>query len=205
MFQKLRHIANKARPKPKLKPQALPSATTLMTLPLELRQLILLHTYSDLEFLNQNRYIDGMLMRRKHLESWILALRKVHPEIDAEMDFVAEIWRGYLKEVQDNMRAEFQYIWKNLIWKDEDDLTPQQVRWARDYRRQMMELGARVWRLSWDSKHPVLKRVRKILGLRRWIGFDDRAKMLWRHEWWFLEVAWVIMDGSIDNSSPMNL
>lgn len=110
-----------------------------------------------------------------------------------------------LLEVQGVLKDEFKFVWEHLMWEDEDDLTPQQVSWARIYRYEWMGLGARAKKLDWEKEHPILEYVRKLPGLRRRIGVDDRPRMLWKHGICYLRFALAIMDGQGDDYSTSTL
>lgn len=177
---------------------------SFMMLPRELRQQILLGTYDldnyrDLEPLHPNPFHDFMYLRAQHIGAWALNLRKVHPEIDLDMDFVNKTWQDQLHQLQARMTDEFNYVWDNLLFEDYDQLTPQQIVWVQRYRHFFVEMGVMADKVWWEATHPILKHVRKIPGLRRHIGVDTRSRMVWKHKHCYMSIAWHVMNGTPDD------
>lgn len=204
-YKKLRLVARKTRTKfrsiatgPTI---SLPSK--FMMLPIEIRQKILLQTY-NCDYIGHNSFIDFMLLRKQHIHNWSINLRKVHPDIDAEMGFVEQTWENRLTEIQDELWLEFNYVWNHLLFKENEDLTPQQIQWVMSYRRTFVELGARADRLLWEADHHVLKHVRRVPGLRRHIGVDERKKALERYEIMYLEIGWHVVNGGYGDTSSFS-
>jgi hypothetical protein len=210
MFKKIGRLVDKTRsklnPKSPPPPSKLPPTATLIGLPRELRQQILLSTYKGpytghMADLDPNRFIDHFLLREQHIKSWTNTLRLMHPIICSDMDWVERQWLKRLKEIQYDMECEMHYVWANILWKDQWDLTPEQIVWAQTYRREYIELGVRAEKMAWESRHGVLKWIRKCWGLRRWIGVDDRSREVEKHTWCYLKLAWEVMIGDEDESA----
>lgn len=176
---------------------------SLMTLPRELRQQILLGTY-DLdnyelfEPLHRNRFHDFMALRAQHLGAWTLNLRKVHPDIDLDMDFVTKTWEAQLHKIQDELTTEFNWVWDHVLFESYAEMTPRQIIWCQEYRRMFMELGCMSEKLWWESYHPVKKYLRRIPGLRSRVGVDTRSKTAYKYIHGYLDIAWYIMNGTPD-------
>ncbi|QDS75573.1 hypothetical protein FKW77_005978 [Venturia effusa] len=198
------------RPRAKKHQQEVADDTTikrspsLMTLPRELRQQILLDTYDlnnhrNLKPLHYNRFHDFMCLRAQHVEAWSLNLRKVHPEMDRDMDFVTKTWAAQLHKIQGQLTYEFNYVWKNVLFENHAGMTPRQIAWRQQYREMFAEMGFLAHKVYWEANHPVLKYVRKIPGLRRRLGVDTRERMVWKHLHGYLQVAWDIVNDVPDD------
>ncbi|TLD37402.1 hypothetical protein E2P81_ATG04214 [Venturia nashicola] len=178
---------------------------TLMTIPRELRQQILFSTYElddpiNSKALHSNRFHDYMQLRAQHIRIWALKLRKIHPEINLDMDFVQKAWELQLHKIQAQMTDEFNYVWDNILFEPYTQLTMDQILSCQTYRKMFVEMGVLADKLWWEANHPVLKYLRRIPGLRRHIGVDTRTRMVWRHLDTYICVAWHIMNVIYDDS-----
>lgn len=182
---------------------------TLMTLPRELRQQILFDTYDlddpkNTKPLHSNPFHDFMSLRADHIRAWALKLRKVHPEIDLDMDFVNKAWEIQLHKIQAQMTDEFNYVWDNILFESYVELTHAQIIACQEYRKMFVEMGVLADKLWWEGNHPVMKYVRKIPGLRKRIGVDTRSRKVWRHMDTYVHVAWHVMNGIYEDSFWLN-
>ncbi|QDS75725.1 hypothetical protein FKW77_008174 [Venturia effusa] len=154
-----------------------------LTLPRELRQSILLHTYDEDTPLHTNHFIDHFLKRKDSIAHHVKLLRLIHSSLCEDVDYAKKNWQRSYHNKTDDLKKE-----ARRYWKEEGEMVgPYFLPFGALYLPnssmdpKILKFASRLRTMNWNAKHPILKHFKE---LKRILAPDHPVNDHRRLDWW---------------------